>query len=110
MDPVISSGERDQLLRPTQRLRWLGMNEVDLTLVLAVAPSAHVGLEASDDHVDRPLGLLEGTVGVAYLWWRRQVALVAVSFWMRLVAAALITAVVIAAAAAVVTTVVAVAM
>jgi hypothetical protein len=42
VDPVISSRQCDQLLRLTQGLLRLGVDEVDLTLILAVAPSAHV--------------------------------------------------------------------
>jgi hypothetical protein len=34
-------------------------------------PSAHAGLEATDVHVDRPLGLLKVAVGVAHRRWRR---------------------------------------
>jgi hypothetical protein len=85
MDLVINSLEHDWLLRPTQRLCRLGMKEVDLALVLAVAPSAHMRHQAPDDHVDGPLGLLEGAVGVARLWWRRQAAIVVVRLWLRLV-------------------------
>jgi hypothetical protein len=32
--------------------------EVDLALVLAVALYTHVGFDAFDDHIDRPLSLL----------------------------------------------------
>jgi hypothetical protein len=68
---MISSREHDRLLRPTQRLRRLGVDEVDLTLVLAVALPTHVRLEASEDPVDRSFALLKGAVGVACLWWWR---------------------------------------
>jgi hypothetical protein len=67
VNPVISPGEGNGLLRPTQRLRWLGVDELDLTVVLAVSPPARAALQFADDHVDRPLGLLERAVGVAYL-------------------------------------------
>jgi hypothetical protein len=54
-----------------QRLRWLGVDELDITFILVVPPpTARAGLQAVDDHVDRPLGLLECAVGVAYLRWR----------------------------------------
>jgi hypothetical protein len=86
------------------------VDEVDLALVLVVAPSAHIGLEASDDHVDRPLNLLEGIVGVARCRWRRQVALIAVILRLRLVATSLIMAIVIATAVSIVTAVVVVVM
>jgi hypothetical protein len=56
---VISPGERYRLLRPTQGMRWIGVDELDLTLILAVPPPARAGLQAANDHVDRPLGLLE---------------------------------------------------
>jgi hypothetical protein len=68
---VISSGEHDQLLRPTQGLHQMGVDEVDFALILAVAPPAHVRLETSNDHVDRSVGQLERPIGVAYLRWRR---------------------------------------
>jgi hypothetical protein len=71
MDPVTRSGERNRLLGPMQRLHMLGMDEVDLAHVLVVSPSAHVRLEASNDHGDQLLGLLEGAIGVSRLRWRR---------------------------------------
>jgi hypothetical protein len=67
VDLVISPGEDDGLLRPTQRLRWLGVDELDLTVVLAVPSPARAALHAANDDVDRPLGLLERAVGVACL-------------------------------------------
>jgi hypothetical protein len=45
VNPVVSSGECDWLLRPMQRLCRLGVDEVDLALILAVASSAHMRLE-----------------------------------------------------------------
>jgi hypothetical protein len=42
VNPVISPEEGDGLLRPTQRLRWLGVDELDLTFVLAVPSIARV--------------------------------------------------------------------
>jgi heterodisulfide reductase subunit B len=47
------------------------VDEVGLTLVSAVVPSAHVGFETVNDHVDRPLSVLKGAIGVACHWWRR---------------------------------------
>jgi hypothetical protein len=47
------------------------VDELDLTLVLEIPPLACVGLQAADDHVDQPLGLLKGAVGVACRQWRR---------------------------------------
>jgi hypothetical protein len=38
---VVSAGERDWLLPQPQRLRRLGVDEVDLALILVVLPSAH---------------------------------------------------------------------
>jgi hypothetical protein len=71
VDPVISSGECDRLLRPKQGLRRLSVDELDLELILAVAPPAHMRLETSNNHVDRLVGRLERPIGVPYLrWWR----------------------------------------
>jgi hypothetical protein len=60
-----------------QRLRWFGVDELDLTFVLPLPPPARAALQAADDHVNRPLGVLERTVRVACLRWGRQVALLA---------------------------------
>jgi hypothetical protein len=54
-----------------QRLRRLGVDELDLTLVLAIQPLTCARLQAANNHVDRPLSLLERAVGVACRWWRR---------------------------------------
>jgi hypothetical protein len=67
VNPVISPGEGDGLLRPTQRLRWLGVDELDLTVVLALPSPTRGALQAIDDHVNRPLALLEWAVGVSCL-------------------------------------------
>jgi hypothetical protein len=61
-------------------LRWLGVDELDLAFVLAVPSPTRAALQAADDHVDRPLGLLEWAIGVACLWKGMQVALVASVF------------------------------
>jgi hypothetical protein len=60
-----------------QGLRWLGVDELDLAAILLVPPPACAALQAADDHVDRPLGMLEWVVGVACLRRGRQVALLA---------------------------------
>jgi hypothetical protein len=41
------------------------VDELDLSLILAITPLAHARLRATNDLVDRPPGLLEGAVGVA---------------------------------------------
>jgi hypothetical protein len=53
------------------------VDEIDLAVVLAVPSPACAALQAANDHVDRPLGLLERAVGVACLQRGRQVALFA---------------------------------
>jgi hypothetical protein len=60
-------------------------------------------------HVDRPLGLLEWAVGVAYLRRRWQVALVVAVFWLLIITSTEITAIVFSAATSVVMAVVVVA-
>jgi hypothetical protein len=109
VNPVISPGEGDGLLRPTQRLRWLGVDELDLTVLLAVPSPARAALQAADDHVDRPLGLLERVVGVACLWRGRQVVLITTVFWLLVVTSPVVTAIVVPAATSVIATVVVVA-
>jgi hypothetical protein len=106
---VISPEEGDGLLRPAQRLRWLGVDELDLTFVLAVPSIARVALQAADDHVDRPLGLLEWVVGLAYLRRGRQVALITVVFRLWVVMSPVITAIIVPTSTSVVAAVVVVA-
>jgi hypothetical protein len=53
------------------------VDELDLATVLSVPPPARAALQATDDHVDRPLSALERTIGVACLRRGRQVALLA---------------------------------
>jgi hypothetical protein len=65
IDPVVGPREHDWLLRPTQGLRRLGVDELNFSLVLAILSLARAGLQATKDHVDQPLGLLEGAVGIA---------------------------------------------
>jgi hypothetical protein len=67
VNPVIGPRECDRLFRSMQGLRWLGVNEQDLAFILVVPPPARAGLQDANDHVDRPLGMLEWAVGVAYL-------------------------------------------
>jgi hypothetical protein len=80
--------------------------ELDLAVVLAVPPPAHAGLQAANDHVDRPLGLLEWAVGVAYLRWGRQVALVATILWLLVITLLVVEAIVVSAAMSVIAVVV----
>jgi hypothetical protein len=78
------------------------VDELDLAVVLAVPPPARAGLQATNYHVDRPLGLLERAVRVAYLRWERQVALVAAVFQLSVITSSVVTAIVIVAATSVV--------
>jgi hypothetical protein len=105
---VIGPREGDGLLRPAQRLRWFGVDELDLAVVLAVPSPTRAALRATDDHVDQPLGPLEWAVGVACLWRGRQVALVASVFWL-LITSPVVMAIVVPMAMSVVVAVVVVA-
>jgi hypothetical protein len=82
------------------------MDELDLTIVLAVPPPTRAYLQAANNHVDRPLGLLEWAVGVACLWWGWQVAFVATVFRLLVITSSVITAIVVSAATSVVAAVV----
>jgi hypothetical protein len=82
VNPMVCPGERDRLLRPSQGLRCLGVDDLDLTLVLAIPPLAPASLQAANDHVDQPLLMLEGAIGVACLWWKRLITLVAAVLWL----------------------------
>jgi hypothetical protein len=82
------------------------VDELDLTVVLAVPSPTRAALQAADDHVDRPLGLLKQAVGVAYLRWGRQVALIMAIFRLLVVTSPVVTAIVVPAAMSVVATVV----
>jgi hypothetical protein len=84
------------------------VDELDLAVVLAVPSPARAAFQAANDHVDRPLGLLERVVEVAYLQRGRQVALVA-SVFQLLVTSPVITAIVVLASTSVATAVVVVA-
>jgi hypothetical protein len=85
------------------------VDELDLALVLAIPPLARVGLQAVDDHVDRPLGLLEWVVGVAYLRWRRYLALIAEVLRLGVITSPVLAAIVVAAATLIIMAVVVVA-
>jgi hypothetical protein len=89
-----------------QGLRWLGVNELDLTIILVGPPPTRAGLQITDDYVDRPLGLLEWVIGVACLRWRRQVMLIAAVLRLWVLMSPVIMAVVVTAATPIVTTVV----
>jgi hypothetical protein len=68
-----------------------------------------VPLQAADDHVDRPLGVLERAVGVACLRRGRQVALLAMILQRVVIILPVVAALVVLAATSVVVVVVAVA-
>jgi hypothetical protein len=86
------------------------VDELDLTVVLVVPPPARAALQAANDHLDRPLGLLEWAVGVACLRWGRQVALVVAVFRLLVITSLVITTIVVPTATSVVAAVVVVAM
>jgi hypothetical protein len=77
--------------------------------VLAVSPSARAALQAANDHVDRPLGILEWGIGVACLQWGRQVALLVTILRRVVVTSAVVTAIVVLADTSIVAAVVVVA-
>jgi hypothetical protein len=85
------------------------VDELDLTVVLVVPSHARAALQATNDHVDRPLGLLEWAVRVACLRRRRQVALVASVFQLLVVTSPVVTAIIVPTATLVVAEVVVVA-
>jgi hypothetical protein len=109
VDPVLSSGEGNGLLRPTQGLRWFGADELELAAILPVPPPTRATLQAADDHVDRPLGVLKWTIGVACLRRGRQVALLAAILRRVVVTSPGVAALVVLAATSVITVVVVVA-
>jgi hypothetical protein len=82
------------------------MDELDLATVLAVHPSARAALQATNDHVDRPLGVLEWAIGVACLRRGRQVALLAAILRWVVVTSPVVTAIVVLAATSVIEAVV----
>jgi hypothetical protein len=92
-----------------QRLRWFGVDELDLTAVLAVPPPARAALQAANDHVDRPLGMLERAIGIACLLRARQVSLVVSVLRLVAVTSPVITAIIVLVATSVIAAVVVVA-
>jgi hypothetical protein len=90
-------------------LRWLGVDELDLAIVLAVPPPTRAALQVADDHVDRPLGLLVRAVGVTCLRRRRQVTLIRTVLWLLVITSPIVMAIVVPAATSVVAAVVVVA-
>jgi hypothetical protein len=78
----------------------------DLAAVLPVPPPARAALQVADDHVDRPLGVLEWTVRVACLQWGRQVALLTAILRRAVVTSSVVAALVVLAATSVVAAVV----
>jgi hypothetical protein len=91
-------------------LRWLGVDELDFAAVLAVPSPARAALQAADDHVDRPLGVLKRAIGVACLRWGRQVALLTAILQRVVVTSPVVVALVVLAATSVFAAVVVVAM
>jgi hypothetical protein len=85
------------------------MDELDLAAVLPVPPPARAALQAANDHVDRPLSVLEWTVGVACLRRGRQVALLAAILRRVVVTSPVVAALVVLAATSIVAAVVVVA-
>jgi hypothetical protein len=82
------------------------VDELDLAAILAVPPSAHVALQAANNHVDRPLGMLEWAIGVACLRRWRQVVLLAMILWLVAVTSPVVTAIVVLATTSIVAAVV----
>jgi hypothetical protein len=85
------------------------VDEVDLTAVLAVPSPACTALHDANDHVDRPLGLLEWAVGIACLQRGRQVTLLVTVLRLAAVTSPVITTIIVLAATSVVAVVVVVA-
>jgi hypothetical protein len=85
------------------------MDELDLATVLAVPPYACAALQAANDHVDRPIGVLEWAIGVACLQRGRQVTLLAAILRRVVVTSPVVTVITVLAATSVVAAVVVVA-
>jgi hypothetical protein len=68
------------------------VDELDLAAVLAVPPSARAALQATNDHVDRPVGMLKRAIGVSCLRWGRH-ALLATILWLVAVTSPVVTTV-----------------
>jgi hypothetical protein len=82
------------------------VDELDLVVVLAVPPPSQARLQATNDHVDRPLGLLERVIGLTCLQWGRQVALVAAILQLLVITSSVITVIIVSTATLVVAMVV----
>jgi hypothetical protein len=93
-----------------QRLQWFSVDELDLAVVLAVPSPSCAALQAANDHVDRPLGLLEWVVRIACLRRGRRVKLIATVLRLVAITSSVVTAVVVLEATSVVTEVVVVSM
>jgi hypothetical protein len=85
------------------------MDKLDLMVVLAVPPPTRAALPFANNDVERSLGVLEQAIGVAYLRWGRQVALLATILRQVVVTSPVVTAIVVLAAMSIVTAVVVVA-
>jgi hypothetical protein len=110
MDPEISFAEGNGPLQTTHGLRWFSMDEVDLATILAVPPPARAALQATNDHVDQSLGVLEWAIGVACLWCGRRVALLATILQRVVVTSPVVAVVIVLVTMSIVTAVVVVAM
>jgi hypothetical protein len=86
------------------------VDELDLVTVLVAPPSDRASLQATNDHVDRPLGILEQAIGVACLRRGRQIALLAAILRRVVVTSPVVTVIIVLAATSVVAAVVVVAM
>jgi hypothetical protein len=82
------------------------VDELDLAVFLEVPPPAQARLQAANDHVDRPLGLLERAVEVACLRRGRQVALIVTVFRLLVIMSPVVTAIIVSTATLVIPTVV----
>jgi hypothetical protein len=82
------------------------VDELDLAVVLAVPPPARAPLQAANDNVDRPLDVLERAIRISFLWWGRQVTLLATVLWLVAVTSPVVAEIVVLAATLVVAVVV----
>jgi hypothetical protein len=85
------------------------VDELNLAVILVVPPPARAALQAANDHVDRPLGILEWGIWISYLREGRQVALPATVLRLTAVTSPVVAAIVVLAATLVVVVVVVVA-
>jgi hypothetical protein len=86
------------------------VDELNLAAILVIPPLARATLQVANDHVDRPLGMLERAIGIAYLRRGRQVALLATILRLLAVTSPVVTTIVVLATTPVVAAVVVVAM